>query len=250
MTEREQQRIDPDVLEKQKDWEDIYDSSVILDNETLVYKDKEFSEIPKLEHIKSTFSMANKGKLAFIYFHQAMEGSAIFYPQTEQELLIYQIRQSFFYSVFIEICLLTIFLSPLIQNEQCFATSDFNSMQRANNTELQICVLIATFMQLLDCILFVKTTHWNKNKSYLQISNILKNDQTVTWHYLRSFITLILILNLIIYLASHSIPNLSKALIPVLFIARNIFFFQENIEIDTYFNICYFSLGFCRILFI
>ncbi len=102
MGDSDELRIDPIIVEKQKDWADLYDSSVILDNPTLVNKDPEFSEANKLKVIKENFSMANRGKLAYIWFHHVVEGSNIFYPSDEKELILYQIRQSVIYAAFVE----------------------------------------------------------------------------------------------------------------------------------------------------
>ncbi len=54
----------------------------------------------------------------------------------------------------------------------------------------------------------------------LTFSSLLFSDQAVVWHYLRIIIVVLLILNEVIYMASRDVPNVTKCLIPVLFIAR------------------------------
>lgn len=190
-------RIDPNILEKQNDWGDIYNSEVILRDSTLDIVDSSFNESIHQYNIKH-FPMARKGALAFIWFHKAIEGSNIFYPSSELELTLYQLRSSSIYSTFNELCIFVIFLSPLIQNSECFATVEGG--QESSNNEWGAFVLIATVVQFLDIYLYTRTTHWNGR---YELMNIIKTDQIKTWHHMRIVVCIILILNSLVYLASN-----------------------------------------------
>lgn len=188
-------RVDPMIFEKQKDWEDIYDSDVILKDPSLEHVDINFNEVLHLGQVKN-LPMAKKGMLAYIWFGAAVDGSHIFYPQNERELKLYAFKKSALYNAFVELCIFIIFLSPIIINEECFANNTTSS-RRKTNTVLGVFVLLATLAQLGDVVLFSYTKHWNDK---YQLTNTVKSDQLLTWHILRSIVSFILVLNSIIYL--------------------------------------------------
>lgn len=182
-------RIDPMIFEKQKDWEDVCDSDVILGDKALTYVDTTFNETHQLNQIKS-FSMARKGVLAYSWFTAAVDGSSIFYPQNEKEVYWYSVHRSMIYNAFIDVCILIIFLSPIIINNNCFATS--GNEQEITNVELNVFVLLATLVQLFDIYLLTITSHWNDK---YQLRNTIKTDHQRAWHGWRLVAVVILILN-------------------------------------------------------
>ena len=258
-------RLDPDIKLHEKDWELLYNQHChqnsyhnyypeaaasanerrfeddlkdidkyrkLIDNEKKYqfYDEKQFSTTYHIDQVLSWVSDEDIRTLTRLWFHQAIQGSAIFFPSNRTELALYQIRQSLPYRFFIDACVVYLLLSPTIMPHQCLTEEN-----NAENTVIvaSLFIIFCCLIQFMDIYIGYRTTHWTRmtesdvNNSLIlnrlfpySPSNHIQFDHNLNWQRVRCITAFVIILNSIAHMARRDIPNLCRIIIPLLLIAK------------------------------
>jgi hypothetical protein len=204
-------KIAPSLLDKQNDWEDILHNSALSD--PALIGDLSFSEY---EHIKKCKQLSSiyKGKLAQIWFDDAVSGSPIFYPSNDQELNYYSVRKSSVYNFCLDMWVALIMLAPLWEDIPCIASKSGPS---SVSVVSGIFVLLAVTMQAVDLWLFYKSSHWDGKYT---LKNALNGDYSGHWQLARYIAIVVMLVYSLAYVLNARLFNLSRMFVPLLLISR------------------------------
>jgi len=164
--------------------------------------------------LRTNFDAKTIGVIAGIWFQLAIKGEVIYFPSTKWELRAYILRNNSLFQLFIQLCMLLIFLSPIFSASTCY------EMNSASDIPLELFVIFSSMAYLFDSFLFFSSTHWMANQR--RIGNSQRGDQRHRWFMAGILSSTLILLNQIAHAAATSDQNVHNVC-KCLFVVSNFY---------------------------
>jgi hypothetical protein len=220
-----QLRIDPEIVQHQEEWADLYSQTfadLIENDEYLHYNDQEFDPKPYIQHLFTWLSYEDRKILQNIWFYAAIRGRSIFFPYNKHELFLYSIYESKMYNAVIDGSIICMIIFSVLESKQCFSLS-YSSTNNFQSHLSSSFIFLVTLLQLFDIYLFSRTVHWYYNEAVMfptKLRNYIKQDYSVIWQILRFVSLFVIAMNCLLRFTYATLPNFSQVGLLFLIIPR------------------------------
>lgn len=219
--------LHPELLRRQKDWEDILDNSALLEDPQLHVETDNDRE--NVKEARNTLSVISSAKLAFVWFTSAKHCLNIKIPKTESEFRNYGIYQSSAWGWVVFLCTVVLLAGPFLAQPECTFSVDYHIYRSSKDqsdqktTGIPVYVLSGLYLscmivQNIDVYLWCKSSSWvnlfdGKTRMNIETNHI--------WVFVKGLSAFAIFMDCFLYYFLSTTPRITRCLAPVLYISRS-----------------------------
>lgn len=210
--------IDPHILEVAEDYKDLEGNSWV---ESLKYSDPNYSNekvfaVTK-EVVETSKDESVKIKLVSTWFKCMVDGGIrIFYPQNDDQIRFYYMHfASSYWNNIIIIATIFLLIGPYVSQPVCYISSpSFENDGLMIFSGFYLCFLL---LHLIDFFILWKSSPLNVVFGH---ASTAPYDFSIQWSIMHLIVTIIIVIDLIVYFSDLHNPRITRCLFPVIYIVK------------------------------